>query len=88
MAVLTAAIAPCVSEKPGSGSKSGGVMRNTLSAPENAFVRPAASEIEAIATSQPLPGPRAAFVGVADDGPDRQPQPPAECVQQSLQPCR
>ena len=54
MAALTAAIASCVFGKPGSGSKSGGVMRNTPSTPENAFVRPAASEIEAIATSQPL----------------------------------
>ena len=53
MAVLTAAIASCVSGKPGSGSKSGGVMRNTPSTSENALVRPAASEIEAIATSQP-----------------------------------
>ena len=54
MAALTAAIASCVFGKPGSGSKSGGVMRNTPSTPENAFVRPAASEIEATATSQPF----------------------------------
>ena len=54
MAALTAAIASCVSGKPGSGSKSGGVMRNTPSTLENAQVRPAASEIEAIAISQPF----------------------------------
>ena len=54
MAALTAAIAWCVFGKPGSGSKSGGVMRNTPSTSENALVRPAASEIEATATSQPL----------------------------------
>jgi hypothetical protein len=54
MAVLIAAIASCVIGKPGSGSKSGGVMRNTPSVPENAFVRPSASGIDAIATSQPF----------------------------------
>src|SRR6185312_12624788 len=37
-----------------SGSKSGGVMRNTPSTPEKAFVRPSASAIDATATSQPI----------------------------------
>jgi hypothetical protein len=54
MAALTAAIASCVFGKPGSGSKSGGVMRNSPSTPEKAFVRPSASAIDAIATSQPF----------------------------------
>src|SRR6185437_15810871 len=54
MAVLIAAIPSSVFGKPGSGSKSGGVMRNTPSTPENAFVRLSASAIDAIATSHPF----------------------------------
>ena len=72
MAVLSAAIASCVRGNPGSGSKSGGVMRNTPSAPENAIVRPPASAIEAIATSQPFSPQGPTLVGIADNGPDRQ----------------
>jgi hypothetical protein len=53
IALFSASALARVAGKPGAGSKSGGVMRNTPSTSRKAAARAAASSILAIATSQP-----------------------------------